>query len=520
MKKAKSAILIPLSLILLSACGVNDEASATTITIKAYKGGYGTSWLYTLKEKFETIYAKENYRVNIIAPSNTLEGADALADMRLSYKKNGVDIYFVQNVLGYQTQDEGYGACAESLTDIYDTHPISFDGTEESKTIKEKLKTTYNSSVKYGDDYYSVLWASSPCGLIVNTQVLSDYNLSIPKTTDELFSCYNVISAKTSETGVYPFSWGGSNSYGYSLFALYPMLAQLLGQDAYNQFIRLQKEDGDPSKDDIDSGYKLYDNDLVYAPLTTLAKIYASETATANSQNDNHSKAHYNVTTGKAAFTFDGEFFFNEVKNNYSKYLNNVTFVNTPVHSGLGKILEITDKTLSDVISLVDEGKSVQEIVAATSLDENKVTRIKEARTCYYEKANHNAYITKGSSKVEIAKLFLRMATSDDFGKEFNKTANANFPYASSNSLESDYPFVNGVSKVTGLADSWGVNNTITEGLRYKANIKVYEPYNDSIIKQLIAQGASEVSSRIRNYMTDTSTWAEFMQKAGYEVSK
>ncbi len=520
MKKAKAAILIPLALTLLSACGGGEEVSATTITIKAYKGGYGTSWLYTLKEKFETVYAKENYRVNIINPSNTLEGADALADMRLGYKKNGVDIYFVQNVLGYQTQDKDYGACAESLTDIYDEHPIAFDGTEEGKTIKEKLKSTYNSSVKYGDDYYSILWASSPCGLVVNTKVLSDYNLSIPKTTDELFNCYNVISAKTGETGVYPFTWGGNNAYGYSLFALYPMLAQLLGQEGYNQFIRLQAEEGDPSQDDIDNGYKLYDNDLVYAPLTTLAQIYANDTATANSQNDNHSKAHYNVTAGKAAFTFDGEFLFNEVKNNYSKYLNNITFVNTPVHSGLGQILEITDKTLSDVISLVDEGKSVQEIVTATSLEESKVERIKEARACYYEKANHNAYITKDSTKVEIAKLFLRMATSDDFGKEFNKTANASFPYASSNNLESDYPFVNGVSQVTGLADSWGVNNTITEGLRYKANIKVFEPYNDGIIKQLIAQGASSVTSRIRNYMTDASVWAEFMQKAGYEVSK
>lgn len=520
MKKAKAAILIPIALTLLSACGENNEVSATTITIKAYKGGYGTSWLYTLKEKFETVYAEENYRVNIINPSNTLEGSDALADMRLGYKKNGVDIYFVQNVLGYQTQDKDYGACAESLTDIYDEHPISFDGSEESKTIKEKLKTTYNSSVKYGDDYYSILWASSPCGLVVNTKVLSDYNLSIPKTTDELFNCYNVISAKTKETGVYPFSWGGSNSFGYSLFALYPMLAQLLGQEGYNQFIRLQAKEGDPSQDDIDNGYKLYDNDLVYAPLTTLATIYANDTATANSQNDNHSKAHYNVTAGKAAFTFDGEFLFNEVKNNYSKYLNDITFVNTPVHSGLAQILEITDKALSDVISLVDEGKSVQEIVTATSLEESKVTRIKEARSCYYEKANHNAYITKGSTKVEIAKLFLRMATSDDFGKEFNKAANASFPYASSNDLESDYPFVNGVSKVTGLADSWGVNNTITEGLRYKANIKVFEPYNDGIIKQLIAQGSSEVTSRIRNYMTSAATWAEFMQKAGYEVSK
>ena len=32
-------------------------------------------------------------------------------------------------------------------------------------------------------------------------------------------------------------------------------------------------------------------------------------------------KAHYNVITGKAAFTVDGDFFFNEVKANYSTLL-------------------------------------------------------------------------------------------------------------------------------------------------------------------------------------------------------
>ncbi len=527
MKKSTKILILCGAAAALGACsgsndnGVNsDGVPATTINIKVYKGGHGTTWLYTLKEKFEAAFAKQNYRVNIITPSNTLEGASALADMRLGYKKSNVDLYLVSACRADQTQDKQYDACVESLDDVYSSHPISFDGTEESKLIKDKLDPTYDHAVKYDGTYYGVLWSSSPCGMVANTKVLSSYNLSLPRTTDELFNCFDTIYAKTSETGVYPFSWGGYNSSGYSLFAVYPWLAQILGKEGYTQFMTLQKDpSGSATQEDIDTGYTWYQNDKIYTPLTLIDKLYNVDTSSANSENETHAKAHYNVVAGKAAFTCDGEFFFNEVKANYQKYLNDITFMNTPVSSALGTILGISDKQLSTLIGLYDEDKTVEQAMSATSLSQEIVERVYEARGAHFEKAYANAYLTKGSTKADVAKLFLRMLCSNDFGKVFNETAYGASVYADTNSIESDYPFVNAVSKVINGQKAWMVNNARNTGLRYNANIQTYVQYNDTIVKNIVAKGSSEVINDIKSNMTQ-EYWAKTLKAAGYDVSK
>ncbi len=525
MKKSTKILILCLAASALGACSgggsdVNsDGVPATTINIKVYKGGHGTTWLYTLKEKFEAVYAKENYKVNIITPSNTLEGASALADMRIGYKKTNVDLYLVSACRASETQDKQYDACVEPLDDVYSSHPIAFDGSEESKLIKDKLDPTYDHAVKYDGTYYGVLWSSSPCGMVANTKVLADYKLSLPRTTDELFACFDTIYAKTSQTGVYPFSWGGYNSSGYSLFAVYPWLAQILGKEGYTQFMTLQKDQSEITQDDIDTGYTWYQKDEIYTPLSLIDKLYNVDTSTANSENETHAKSHYNVVTGKAAFTCDGEFFFNEVKANYQKYLNDITFINTPVSSSLGTALGISDEQLSTIIGLYDEDKTVEEAVSATSLSQEIVERVYEARGAHFEKAYANAYLTKGSTKASVAKLFLRMLCSNDFGKVFNETAYGASVYADSNTIESEYPFVNGVSKVINGQSAWMVNNARNVGLRFNANIQTYVQYGDTIVKNIVAKGSSEVISDIKTNMT-SEYWAKTLKTAGYDVSK
>lgn len=116
----------------------NVVQDGKTVNVKVFKAGYGTTWLYRLKEKFEEVYKEQGYKVNILEPDNSLKTPAALSEMRAG-KKSGVDLYFVQSVTVEQALDAEYGACAEDLTDVYDSPAISFDGNGEN-SYNEKYK--------------------------------------------------------------------------------------------------------------------------------------------------------------------------------------------------------------------------------------------------------------------------------------------------------------------------------------------------------------------------------------------
>lgn len=533
----------------MTACGNKESIKdGKTITVKVFKAGYGTAWIYKAKEKFEEVYKSEGYKVNILKPDNSLKGNTALADMRTG-TKSGVDLYFIQSVSVANAIDAEYGSCAEDLTDMYNLPAISFDGTEEDVKISQKLSATYNESVKSDDKYYSFLWASSPCGLVANTKVLQKYGLEIPKTTDELFNCFSVIYNGTgtikgsAQSGVYPFAWAGNNAYGYAMFSLYANLGQILGQENYNKFISLQ-EGSEITDNDVKNGKSMYDNDDIYSSLEIMMREFNTKTAYPGSVADTHDTAHYNLLTGKCAFIPDGEFFFSEAKVNYEQYINDITIVNIPVNSDLGVKLKLDgsgndrakcDEVLSYVIDLIDQNKTNEEIIFAAGNDKEaeitpeQIEAIKEARGCYYERKDHNAYITKGSPVADIAKLFLRMCASDDFGDLFNTTAYGYAPYSRNNSVNSDYRFVNDCFKIVNHENAWGVSQLDVSGLRLKTNFALYEPYGIDIVRSLCQTNCTFASAEhtadndfvktkktIQNKVY--SVWNERMSKAGFNV--
>lgn len=552
MKKIISFILslaLIFSCMVLTACGNNNSANdGKTITVKAYKAGYGTTWLYKMKEKFEALYAEEGYKVNILKPDNSLKGAAALADMRNS-KKTGVDVYFVQSVDIANAIDEEYGSCVLDISDIYDSPAIGFDGAEEDVKISVKFGSTYDSAIKNSNTYYSLMWASSPSGLIVNTKVLGEYGLSVPKTTDELFDCFkaiyegNGVKGGSKSTGVYPFAWAGNNAYGYALYSLYTNLGQILGREEYDKFLSLQQGDT-ITQEDIANGASMYDNDDIYSSVGIMMREFNTITSVAGSGNDTHDTAHYNVLTGKCAFIPDGEFFFQEAKVNYEQYLDDISFINVPVNSDLGVKLKLDgsgtnrgkcDEILSYVVGLVDEGKTTEQIIVAVSNEKDaeisaaQIESITEARLCYYERKDHNAFISKWTDVPEVAKLFMRMYASDDFGDLFNETAYGYAPYSRRNTPNSQYSFVNDCLSLVARDGAWGVSKLDSTGLRKAAIIELYGEYGDDIVRKLcdsdclysttnINQNETfkSVKSKIKTKIA--SDWNGKMKNAGYNV--
>lgn len=532
------------------ACGGNNASKndPKVITVKTFKAGYGTAWLYKAKEKFEELYKDEGYKVNILKPDNSLQGSAALADMR-NAKKLGVDVYFVQSVSIANALDKEYGECVADISDVYASRAIGFDGAEENVTIANKLSDTYDSAVKLGNNYYSMLWASSPCGLIANTKVLAKYGLELPKTTDELFACFKAIyegangQGGSSSTGVYPFAWAGQNAYGYALYSLYANLGQMLGQDETAKFLSLQ-QGATVTENDVKNGKSMYNSDDVFAPIEIMMKEFNTATSVPGSVNAIHTTgAQYNLLSGKCAFIADGEFFFSETKNDYGDRINDVAFINVPVASDLGVKLQLDgdgndrakcDVILSYVIGLVDQNKTAEEIIFAVSdkgyeISVEQIEQIAEARGCFYERKDHNAYISKYSEKADIAKLFLRMVASDDFGDLFNETAYAYAPYSRRNDIESDYAFVNDCFKLVKRSNAWGISRLDVTGLRQAANVGLYNPYGEDIVRKLcdsnVLYSTNDKSSKsdfvkvreeIRKNIADH--WNEKMTNAGYNV--
>ena len=529
-KTIKNSIVAILSLctvLTAASCGGNGGGTiindGKTVNVKVLKAGYGTTWLYQLKEKFESLYKEQGYKINILTPDISLQANAALSEMRTGSSKTGVDLYFTQSVTLANVLDQEYGVCAAELTDMYNLPAISFDGTEEKTKIKDKLKSYNTAMVAEGDEYYGYVWANSPCGMVVNTKALANYGLDIPNTTDEMFACFDAIYQTSSSTKVYPFAWGGNNSYGYSLYSLYPNVAQVLGKEEYGKFLSLQEGDT-ITENDYTYGYKMYENDWLYTALEILQRQYNTVTSYPGSINDEHAKAHYNVITGKAVFTMDGDFFFNEVKTNYSKYLNDVTFARTPVNSALGDKLGIADDVMSYIIDEYDAGKTKAEIISAVQTEksvavtEEQVQAVIEACSCYYDRMSHIAYIVNDSPNADIAKLFLRMAASDDFGKLFNDTANASSAYATVNNVDGEYAFVNGVAKVVNNPEAWAVSNMNSTGLRKKCGAFLFYPYSTDIVLDLVSDNPSigDVKTQIQNKTKEN--WSNLMAMAGYDV--
>mgnify|MGYP002774176289 FL=1 len=94
---------------------VRDEK---TINIRACIGGYGDSWLRSLADKFNEVYAEEGYKANVLASSTDLESKVAMKE--LYSKDDWVDLYFVNvnNTMSQFTAEGGeYGQLVADLTD-------------------------------------------------------------------------------------------------------------------------------------------------------------------------------------------------------------------------------------------------------------------------------------------------------------------------------------------------------------------------------------------------------------------
>ena len=256
LKVATVGILVLAMTAGVMACGKKGGGVSSdnkTLNLRVYKSGYGDDYVRALAAAFETTYAEEGYKVNIVSSDSSVQGNVVTNEMLLG-ENNGIDLYITGNVGPTQlvnlSKENDVDMIAADLTDVYQSKPVKADKSEEDITILEKLKKgyadykVYNGDVEeYKGNYYGFAFRSSPCGVIVNEKLLASYGLEIPKTTDELLTCFDVINAKTEKTGVYPTAWAGYNAYTYWYMVEDVLVAQYDGVENYNKFLSMNYSD-------------------------------------------------------------------------------------------------------------------------------------------------------------------------------------------------------------------------------------------------------------------------------------
>jgi hypothetical protein len=159
--------------------------------------------------------------------------------------------------------------------------------------------------------------------------------------------------------------------------------------------------------------------------------------------------------------------------------------MNVPVISSLGTKLfgagtsynlsdDDCDELLSYVCKLVDEGKSVDEIIASVKKEKSITLAKADAEAvatargiCFSRGIEHLAFITKGCTKKDIAALVLRMMASDDYAETFMDKANGASPYAKGVSTTSEFNFVNQAKALSYNPHFRAINSRIY-GTRFK----------------------------------------------------
>ena len=509
-----------------------------TVNVKLYSAGYGSDYVYALKEQFEETFKEQGYKLNIYTPRAGFTGELFLQDIAAD---TGADIYFGGDITEAMLNNSAYANTVEDITQsVANQKPIGFDGKEEGNlTVAQKFDDNNSFGLKdykkSDGTFYALPFNKGIRGLAVNTAVLKDYNLEIPKTSKEFFNCYDVIMAKAAETGVYPITHiSSSNNYPVSFTSGW--LAQYGGKAWFEQFFSFQNADGsEMAKADA---LGMFNAEPVTVMLENMYHALDPNCGTYGSQTQGLEKAQAKFMNGSCAFMMNGDWMLQETYSNFSdKQRNNVTFVGCPVISELGTVLFKTkynksdddcEKLLRAIIDEVDENKEIADIKTAIdaafsmNIDTEDLKRVAEARGFAYPETISSSVIMSARSKnKDVAALFLRFYASEEAGRLVAEKTLSTSPFATDYE-NSRYEWVNSARKIMNNRYFWAERPQAT-GYRATLGSDFYYYFpltsvfvNLTIVKDDITIYNPETLAKIKTNET-YRTAALALQKAIYD---
>ncbi len=542
---AVAALLAVSGLATCVGCKVKDNVidDAKTINVRLYKAGYGEKFIYEFKDKFEAAYASEGYKFNVLTPQYTHAGTPMLNEMYEGYENKKIDLYITGAITPNMVSETGTHSkelCEDLEQLVFNQKAINYDLSETSETINERVSSDIKPfMVADNGKTYGFTWVQSTAGLVVNYKKLTACGITeIPRTTNELFAAFDTILEKGAATKTYPVTYnlskaqGGAAGYQECAFEIWYAQYDI---QKYKEFSRMQTQNADGSWTDMEEAWKVFEDenwidvwedsfkfmDEKYSPPgsgdTTMKLDQTQEFIT---------KA---MGTNNAVFMLNGDWFLNEISLSGVKeeQLQQLRFMNTPVISALGVKLfgESTKYGLSDaecdtllsyICKLVDEQKSIDEIVATVKADKSidldtaDAQAIATARGVTYARGiEHQAFIPKGCTKKEIAALALRMMASDDYANTFMSVSNGLSPYSMDITATSSYEFVNQAKAVATNPHFRAVNGRV-QGLRLKVMKTDYLCPGESNLAYTLYSGGDASTFYQKNITAAQKLWNEY----------
>ena len=555
MKKRTLSMLLALTMastavLPLAACGggaddKNIVTAENVLNVKIRSAGYGTSYINALAEQFNKTFPE--YEVNVLAPRTDLAASVTMREMYTSKEGKCVDVYFSSDFTAKQLAAGDYGQVAADLTElVWNQKPISFDGTEESVTVGEKLtQKFYSESWKYEDKVYGLPFAASFGSLAVNKKVIDSYEMELPRTTDEMFAIAEAVMKDAFETGIYPFTFSLSgNNYTYSTMG--PWLAQTLGANDYQEFwdfenITVNEETGEVTSefmqhdnlaDEAEEIASLFNTQGVKDCFEILYQFFDYNMAAFGSSSQDFTNAQKQIMLGTAVFYSVGDWMFNEEYYRFPDYRNDVVAINAPIVSAIGERAfgpqskyalteEKADEVLSAIVKEVDAGKLAAEIKtvidAKFSADfaVEDIEDICERRGYTRVNMGPGLVVNEKSTKKELAAKFIRFCASTDGGKLFQAEAKTSSCYSFGQPIEvadgMDYPWIQSVNSITAHPYFRQIQTAPgQESYRYYYGVAAFFPtLGDPFISTITEQGLSKYDPNTLKIVAEDSIYAE-----------
>ncbi len=386
--------------VVLKEDGTSEIQNKTAIV--AYNSvGYGHEWLETLAAEFNEMYAEEGYKIELKISPNMAYGNQPDLEIRKGADRNDVDMYMdaanLEKLLDASDKVmRGKGAVLVDLKEeVWNKPAITLGKQEETKLIKDRFllddTNLYYTGVKekfHGGLYVlpsgMELWST---GIIINPEVLKLYGYTtenLPRTTDEFNAMCEEIAAATKDTGIYAYSWPGSNASGFLAYLFFEYFAQYSGAENFLNFCMTRPSTDATREEIISDGWRVYEDRGILEGLKAMEPIMKPKFSPPGSASMNHMEAQHELLVGNAAFMIGGDWMFYQMKEEYYEEASQCLMMNTPVLSVIGTECGITDAQLSQAVGMVDEDKTNEEIMAAIpELDEAETERIRHARNIY-----------------------------------------------------------------------------------------------------------------------------------------
>ncbi len=386
-----------------AACSGGTVAKAGTLTIAVVNKGYGYVWLEKIIEQYKLDTGKD---VVLLTPSTTT--SKYRTELVAGPSVNETDLYFSLDPKYYtdlkadgQHVVSGYDCVFADLSDVYETPLEDYDG----KTLKEMIPDYFLDAMTFDGKQHTLPWATGLEGILYNENLMKQYNLELPNTTDEMFALFDQIKTldggtyavktiKGEDYNIYPVYYARENNY--TMAGWMNWWSQYSGMEEYGNFLKGVDASGNYTP-------QIFAQEGRVEALRVAERMLNQTNGYTNKDSLSFLVAQQYFLDGLSFFNFNGDWLEREAE----ATTKGIKFMRTPVISSIVKKLEdtsMTDATLSEIIDEIDGGATSSTKCSAADFE-----YIKAARSLSVTEGEaHFAYVPAYSDCINEAKDFLK----------------------------------------------------------------------------------------------------------------